>query len=95
MVGRHAVDHRQAVRVEHLGFRTKVLQQALCLQGQETTIRSRAQRAVEQQNARRVRRLFCGVQLFLTWHFKPGSANVREIRQLVIRSTSPSNRRRR
>jgi len=56
MVRTHAVQDGQVVRMEHARLRTELLQQTLGLQGQFSAEGLRAQRAVQNEDARRVLR---------------------------------------
>src|SRR3546814_12525832 len=56
MISRHAVRQRQAARIEDPRLRAQTLQEPGCLLGQKAAVGSLSKRAVQQQNARRVRR---------------------------------------
>ena len=56
MLRSDAVDHRQAVRIEHARLGAEMTQKALRLERQQSAERALAQRPVQQQYARRMRR---------------------------------------
>src|SRR3546814_15516904 len=63
MISGHAVRQRQAARIEDPRLRAQTLQEPGCLLGQKAAVGSLSKRAVQQQNARRVRRYAPGGEL--------------------------------
>jgi hypothetical protein len=54
MVGRDAVHHGQAVRIEHPGLGAEMPQQPFGFKSQQAAVGLRPERAVQQQDARRM-----------------------------------------
>jgi hypothetical protein len=91
MIGRRAIGQRQCARIEDTRFRAEVSQQPFGFERQETTEGAFAQRAVQQEDAGRMRRPFAR---FETAQVGRGQQRVGEVRQIVhrVRATAAAGR---
>jgi hypothetical protein len=70
VIVRGTIGLRQATRIEDPGLGTHLAQQARGLFGQQSALGAVATRAIQQQNARRMRSTLCGQQAFQAGLFK-------------------------